>query len=59
MRRLAGIHIAMSLVWLTLYSWFLSGFRGVLNRPRVRRSLESVTCGLGVLLGLRVAWDRR
>jgi threonine/homoserine/homoserine lactone efflux protein len=59
MRRLAGIHIAMSLVWLTLYSWFLSGFRGVLNRPKIRRSLESITGGLLVLLGLRLAWERR
>jgi threonine/homoserine/homoserine lactone efflux protein len=56
---LAAIHIAMGLVWLTLYAWFLSGFRGVLNRPRVRRSLESVTGGLLVLLGLRLAWERR
>jgi threonine/homoserine/homoserine lactone efflux protein len=55
----AAIHIAMGLVWLTLYAWFLSGFRGVLNRPRVLRSLESVTGGLLVLLGLRLAWDRR
>ena len=56
---LAGIHIAMGLVWLTLYAWFLSGFRGVLTRPRVRRTLESVTGSLLVLLGLRLAWDRR
>jgi len=56
---LAGIHIAMGLLWLALYAWFLSGFRGVLNRPRVRRTLESATGSLLVLLGLRLAWDQR
>jgi threonine/homoserine/homoserine lactone efflux protein len=56
---LASIHIGMGLIWLTLYAWFLSGFRGVLNRPRTRRTLESVTGGLLLLLGLRLAWERR
>jgi len=56
---LASIHIGMGLAWLTAYAWFLSSFRGVLNRPRVRRSLESVTGGLLVLLGLPLAWERR
>jgi threonine/homoserine/homoserine lactone efflux protein len=56
---LAGIHIAMGLAWLTLYAWFLSGFRGVLNRPKVRGWIESVTGGLLILLGLRLAWERR
>jgi threonine/homoserine/homoserine lactone efflux protein len=56
---LASIHIGMGLVWLTLYAWFLSGFRIVLNRPRIRRTLESVTGGLLLLLGLRLAWERR
>jgi len=56
---LAGIHIAMGLVWLTLYAWFLSGFRTVLSRPNVRGWIEGVTGGMLVLLGLRLAWERR
>jgi len=56
---LAGIHIGMGLVWLTLYALFLSGFRGVLNRPKVRAWLEGVTGGVLVLLGLRLAWEHR
>jgi threonine/homoserine/homoserine lactone efflux protein len=56
---LASIHIAMGLVWLTLYAWFLSGFRAVLNRPKVRGWIEGVTGGVLVLLGLRLAWDQR
>src|SRR5713226_3720336 len=42
---LAGVHIGMSLVWLTAYAYFLSGFRPVLSRPTVKRSLERVTGG--------------
>jgi len=56
---LASIHIAMGLVWLTLYAWFLSGFRAVLHRPNVRARIEGVTGGMLVLLGLRLAWDQR
>jgi len=56
---LASIHIAMGLVWLTLYAWFLSGFRAVLNRPNVRGWIEGATGGVLVLLGLRLAWDQR
>ena len=56
---LAGIHIAMGLMWLVLYAWFLSGFRAVLNRPSVRGWIEGVTGGMLVLLGLRLAWERR
>ena len=56
---LASIHIGMGLVWLTLYAWFLSGFRAVLNRPKVRGWIEGVTGGMLVLLGLRLAWDER
>jgi threonine/homoserine/homoserine lactone efflux protein len=56
---LASIHIVMGLLWLTLYAWFLSGFRTVLNRAAVRRWLEGVTGGLLFLLGLRLAWERK
>jgi threonine/homoserine/homoserine lactone efflux protein len=56
---LASMHIAMGLVWLTLYAWFLSGFRAVLNRPKVRAWIEGLTGGVLVLLGLRLAWDQR
>ena len=56
---LASIHIAMGLVWLSVYAYFLSGFRGVMNRPIVKSTLERVTGGLLLGLGLRLAWERR
>ncbi len=56
---LASIHIAMGLVWLSLYAYFLSGFSGVMNQPSVRRTLERITGALLVGLGLRLAWERR
>lgn len=56
---LAGIHIAMGLVWLSLYAYFLSGFQHVMNRPSVRRGWERLTGALLIGLGLRLAWERR
>jgi threonine/homoserine/homoserine lactone efflux protein len=56
---LAGIHIAMGLVWLSLYAYFLSGFQQVMNRPAVRRGLERLTGALFIGLGLRLAWEKR
>jgi threonine/homoserine/homoserine lactone efflux protein len=56
---LASIHIAMGLVWLTAYAWFIDKLGVVLTRPTVKAWLERVTGGLLVALGARLAWERR
>ena len=56
---LASIHIAMGLVWLTVYAWFINRLGAVLTRPTVKAWLERVTGGLLVALGARLAWGRR
>jgi threonine/homoserine/homoserine lactone efflux protein len=56
---LASIHIAMGLVWLTAYAWFIDRLGTVLTRPAVKAWLERVTGGLLIALGARLAWERR
>jgi threonine/homoserine/homoserine lactone efflux protein len=56
---LAGIHLALGLVWLSGYAFFLGKLSAVLSRPAVKWHLEQLT-GLVLLgFGLRLAWDRR
>ena len=56
---LAGIHIVIGFAWLSLYARFVDRLRGALTRPVVKAWLERVTGGALVLLGARLAWDRR
>jgi RhtB (resistance to homoserine/threonine) family protein len=56
---LASVHIAMGLVWLTAYAWFIDRLGGVLTRPRVKSTLERFTGGVLIALGARLAWERR
>ena len=56
---LASIHIAMGLLWLTAYAWFIDRLGAVLTRPTVKAWLERVTGGLLIALGARLAWERR
>jgi RhtB (resistance to homoserine/threonine) family protein len=56
---LAGIHIAMGVLWLSAYAWFIERLGAVLTRPRVKAWLERATGGLLIALGVRLAWDRR
>ena len=49
----------IGLVWLSLYAYFLGRLGAMLERPRVRRALESITGALLIGLGARLAWDRR
>lgn len=53
---LAGIHIVISGIWLTLYAAFITGISGYLSRARVRQKLEAVTGGLLILVGVRLAF---
>jgi threonine/homoserine/homoserine lactone efflux protein len=56
---LAGIHIAMGVLWLGAYAWFIEQLGAVLTRPNVKAWLERATGGLLIALGVRLAWDRR
>lgn len=56
---LAGIHIGFGVVWLSAYASLLDRMRGFFSRPAIRNRLEYATGGLLVLLGIRLAWERR
>jgi threonine/homoserine/homoserine lactone efflux protein len=56
---LAGIHILLGFAWLSLYARFVDRLRGALTRPMVKAWMERVTGGALVLLGARLAWERR
>jgi threonine/homoserine/homoserine lactone efflux protein len=56
---LGSVHIGMGLLWLTAYAAFIDKLSAQLGRPQIRRRLEAVTGGLLVMLGLRLALERR
>ncbi len=56
---LAMIHNVLGFAWLSLYARFVDRLRVALTRPAVKAWLERVTGGALVLLGARLAWDRR
>jgi threonine/homoserine/homoserine lactone efflux protein len=56
---LAMIHNVLGFAWLSLYARFVDRLRTALTRPMVKAWLERVTGGALVLLGARLAWDRR
>ena len=56
---LAGIHVAVGLVWLTLYAHLVHRAHRVLTRADVRRWLEGATGAVLIALGIRVALERR
>jgi len=56
---LAAIHLSISIVWLTVYSWLVARARETLTKPRVRRAFERVTGSVLVALGVRLAFERR
>jgi RhtB (resistance to homoserine/threonine) family protein len=56
---LAGIHIAMGLVWLTAYAVFVDRFAALLGSRNVRRWIEGLTGTLLMGLGLRLAFEKR
>jgi threonine/homoserine/homoserine lactone efflux protein len=56
---LAMIHNVLGFAWLSLYARFVDRLRMALTRPMVKAWLERVTGGALVLLGARLAWDRR
>jgi threonine/homoserine/homoserine lactone efflux protein len=56
---LAGVHIVVGLIWLTLYAHLVARAHRTLTRTDVRRWLETATGAVLVALGLRVAVEQR
>ena len=55
---LAGLFIAIGLVWLTAYTFALHSVGRFLRRRSIRTAIERVTGAVLVALGLRLAFDR-
>ena len=56
---LVAIHVAVGLVWLTLYARLVHRAHRVLTRADVKRWLERVTGAVLIALGIRLAIERR
>jgi threonine/homoserine/homoserine lactone efflux protein len=56
---LAGVFIAMGLVWLTGYALLVAKIGAVLRRPGVRRAFNAAAGTLLTALGVRLAFERR
>jgi threonine/homoserine/homoserine lactone efflux protein len=56
---LAGVHIVVGLIWMTLYAHLVHRAHRTLTRGDVRRWLEAATGVVLIALGLRVALERR
>jgi threonine/homoserine/homoserine lactone efflux protein len=56
---LAATHVAMGLLWLTLYARFIDRMAAVLLTDRVKRRMEAATGAVLMALGIRLALARR
>ena len=56
---LAGVHIVVGLIWLTIYAHLLHRAHRTLTRADVKRWLEGATGVVLIALGLRVAVEQR
>lgn len=56
---LAGVHIVVGLIWMTLYAHLVARAHRTLTRGDVRRWLEAATGVVLIALGLRVAIEQR
>ena len=56
---LAGVHIVVGLIWMTLYAHLVARAHRTLTRSDVRRWLERVTGVVLIAFGLRVAVEQR
>ena len=56
---LAGVHIVVGLIWMTLYAHLVARAHRTLTRGDVRRWLEGATGVVLIALGLRVALEPR
>ncbi len=55
---LAGVHIVVGLIWMTLYAHLVHRAQRTLTRGDARRWLEAATGVVLIALGLRVAFER-
>src|SRR3954470_8241563 len=53
------VFCAMTLAWLSLYSWVVTRAGDVLRRPRPRRLIEAISGTALVALGVRLAGEHR
>lgn len=56
---LAGIHVTVGLIWLSVYARLVHRARGLLTAPPVKAWLERTTGAVLIAFGLRVAVERR
>ena len=56
---LAGVHITMGLIWLSLYAAFISRLGALLGRSTFKRRIEALTGAVLIALGMRLAFQRR
>jgi threonine/homoserine/homoserine lactone efflux protein len=56
---LAGVHIVVGLIWLTIYAHLVHRAHRTLTRSDVKRWLEGATGVVLIALGLRVAVEQR
>jgi threonine/homoserine/homoserine lactone efflux protein len=54
---MAGVHIALGIVWLSAYAWLLDRAVQEFRSSRLRRALDALTGVVLVGLGIRVAAD--
>jgi len=54
---MAGVHIALGVVWLSAYAWLLDRAVATFRSSRLRRALDTLTGVVLVGLGIRVAAD--
>ena len=54
---MATVHVVLGIVWLSAYAWLLDHAVEAFRGSRIRRVLDSVTGGVLVALGIRVAAD--
>src|SRR4051794_15441547 len=54
---MAGVHIALGIVWLSAYAWLLDRAVDAFKSSRLRRTLDAVTGTVLVAIGIRVAAD--
>jgi threonine/homoserine/homoserine lactone efflux protein len=50
---------AITLVWLVFYAWGIERIGNMLQRPKIRRTLDAVMGTILVALGLRLAVEQR
>jgi threonine/homoserine/homoserine lactone efflux protein len=54
---MAGVHIALGIIWLSTYAWLLDHAVATFRGSRLRRALDTLTGVVLVGLGIRVAAD--